>query len=35
MSKSFGFTPEDADYFLHQFSQLGFKYGGKIKNPQQ
>ena len=31
MSRSFGFTPEDTDYFLHQFSQLGFKNGGKIK----
>ena len=35
LSKEFEFTPEDTEYFLHKFSQFGFKNGGKIKNPQQ
>jgi hypothetical protein len=30
LSNRFDFTPEDTEYFLHKFSQLGFKHGGKI-----
>lgn len=30
LSNQFDFTPEDTEYFLHKFSQLGFKHGGKI-----
>ena len=33
LSQGFDFSPEDTEYLLHRFSQLGFKQGGKIENP--